>query len=114
VHSRPAVQLDTSLPSPLRHALLRSRTVVAVVYAAGDPADAAVLGEARQGAKDTHVGFVVLNVANDKVAGETATWLNHVVEPAVVIVSRPGTISSELDGYADSTMVAQAVVDSRR
>jgi hypothetical protein len=108
-----AVRLDPSLPAPLRHALTRSRMVVAVVYAPGDPADAEVLAQARQGAASTHVGFVGLNVRNDQIAGATAAWMHHVVEPAVVVVRRPGKIAAELDGYVDSTMVAQAVVNAR-
>ena len=108
-----AVVLDPGLPGPLAHALERSRTVVAVVYAPGDRADAQVLAEARAGAARTGVGFVALNIRSDAIAGATAVWMHHVVDPAVVVVGRPGTIAAELDGYADSTMVAQAVVDVR-
>jgi hypothetical protein len=37
----------------------------------------------------------------------------RVVEPAVLVVTRPGTIAAELDGDADQLAVAQAVVNSR-
>ena len=112
-HPSAASQLVTSLPVPLQKGLARTRMVVAVVYAPGDALDAVVLAQARQGASSQHAGFVALNVRDDAVAGATATWMKTVFEPAVLIVKRPGKIAAELDGYADSTMVAQAVVDSR-
>jgi len=106
-------RFEASLPVPLQKGLARSRTVVAVVYTPGDALDAVVLAQARQGASSQHAGFVALNVRDDAIAGATATWMKNVFEPAVLIVNRPGKIAAELDGYADSTMVAQAVVDSR-
>jgi hypothetical protein len=113
IHKAAAVSLDANLPVPLRNALTHSRTVVAVVYAPGDRADKEVVAAARQGASMAGVGFVALNVRSEKVAGATAAWMRHVSEPAVVVVGRPGKILAEIDGYADSTMVAQAVVDAR-
>ena len=113
-HAASAPLLDPSLPTPLRQALARSRMVVAVVYAPGDPADAEVLAQARQGAASAHVGFAALNIRDDKIAGATAAWMKNVFEPAVIVVTRTGQISAELDGYADSTMIAQAVLDARQ
>ena len=107
------MNLDPALPVPVRNALMHSRTVVAVVYAPGDRADKAVVAAARKGAGMAGVGFVALNVRSEKVAGATAAWMHHVSEPAVVVVGRPGKIVAEIDGYVDSTMVAQAVVDAR-
>ena len=87
---------------------------MAVVYAKGDPVAAYLLAQARAGAKLARAKLVVLNVASDKVASQTATWMNSkVVSPAVLVVKRPGTIAVELDGYADEMAVAQAVVNSR-
>jgi hypothetical protein len=103
------------LPAPLVAALAHGKLVVAVVWAKGDPVAAEVLAQARQGARAAHAPLVVLNVAHDAVAGQTATWMkSDIVEPAVLVVERPGTIAVELAGYADKTAVAQAVVDSRR
>jgi hypothetical protein len=112
--AHPASRVDLSVPAPLRHALARSPIVVAVVYAPGDAADAEVVAQARAGAHSAGVGFVALNVRDDRIATSTAAWMHNIVEPAVVVVKRPGTIAVELDGYSDSTMVAQAVADSRR
>lgn len=121
-HVRPAVHqaapaappLDPTLPIPLRNALRHSASVVAVLVAPGDPADVEVLAEARKGAASAHAHLVILNVNKDLTAGATATWMHNVVEPAILVVKRPGTIAVELDGYADRSMVEQAIVDSRR
>jgi hypothetical protein len=110
----PTIQLAAGLPAPLRGALAHSRLVVAVVYAPGDAVDAEVLAAARQGAASEHAPLVGLNIHSDSVAATTATWLNKLVEPAVLVVARPGTIVVELDGYTDEASVAQAVADSRR
>lgn len=111
----PASRFVAGLPAPLVAALTHSKLVVAVVWAKGDPVAAEVLAQARQGARLARAPLVVLNVAHDSVAAQTASWMkSDVVEPAVLVVERPGTIDVELVGYADKTAVAQAVVDSRR
>ncbi len=113
-HVAPVVHFAPFLPQPLQHALTYSRLVVAVVYAPGNPIDAQVLAQARKGARSVHAKVVALNVRNEQVAASTAAWMKNPVEPAVLVVSRPGNIAVELDGYADSMTVAQAVVDARR
>jgi hypothetical protein len=117
-HSHPATahapRFATGLPTALVAPLTRSKVVVAVVYAKGDPVASYLLAQARAGASLARAKLVILNVANDKVASQTATWMNsNVVDPAVLVVRRPGTIAVELDGYADKLAVAQAVVNSR-
>jgi hypothetical protein len=115
-HAAPAApKLVSGIPAPLAGVLRHSKLVVAVVFAKGDPVAADVLAQARAGARAAHAPLVVLNVAKDGVARQTAGWMNsNIVEPAVLVVERPGTISVELDGYTDQTAVAQAVIDARR
>jgi hypothetical protein len=115
-HATPAAsRFVAGLPAPLVPALTRSKVVVAVVWMKGDPVASKVLAQARLGAKLAMAKLVVLNVQSDAVAAQTATWMkSDVVEPAVLVVKRPGTIAVELDGYTDQVAVAQAVVDSRR
>ena len=113
-HVAPAVHFAPFLPQPLQHALLYSRLVVAVVYAPGNPIDAQVLAQARQGARSVHAKVIALNIHNEQIAASTAAWMKSPVEPAVLVVGRTGRIAVELDGYADSMTVAQAVVDARR
>jgi hypothetical protein len=112
--AKPTLALNPLLPIPLQNALRRSPLVVAVVVSPGDAADAQVLAQARIGAAKAHARVVPLNVLKDRVAGATATWMAGVTDPATLVVRRPGTIAVELDGYSDSMMVAQAVVDARQ
>lgn len=110
----PAARFLAGLPTPLVGPLTHSKVVVAVVWAKGDPVAAEMLAQARLGARLARSKLVVLNVAGDKVAGQTAAWMNSkIVEPAVLVVTRPGTIAVEFDGYTDQLAVAQAVVNSR-
>lgn len=107
-------QLVAGLPAPLIPALSRSKVVVAVVWAKGDPVARDLLAQARLGAKLARAPIVVLDVAGDRVASQVATWTNgNIVEPTVLVVTRPGTVAAELDGYADEMAVTQAVVNSR-
>ncbi len=112
-HAPAGPTLLPGLPVPVRAGLAHSKVVVAVLYAPGDPVDAYVLAQARAGARQQHTKVVTLNVRNDAVAGATAAWMANIVEPAVLVVTRPGRIVVELDGYADSGAVAQAVADAR-
>ena len=113
-HAAPSVPLTAGLPAPLRSALIHSRLVVAVLYAPGDAVDAEVMAAARNGAATQHAPVVGLNIRNDSVAAATASWMANVVEPAVLVVERPGKIVVELDGYTDEASVAQAILDARR
>jgi hypothetical protein len=115
-HAAPSVpELVSGVPAPLVEVLRHNKLAVAVVWAKGDPVAADLLVQARAGAKAAHAPLVILNVGGDGVARQTAGWMNsNIVEPAVLVVRRPGTIAVELDGYADQTAVAQAVVDARR
>jgi hypothetical protein len=109
----PTVTLSAGLPAPVRSALTHSRLVVAVVYAPGDAVDSEVYAQARQGARAAGAPLVGLNIRTDSVAAATATWMQNVIEPAVLVVVRPGRIAVELNGYTDQASVAQAIVDAR-
>jgi len=110
----PAARFVAGLPTPLVGPLNHSKVVVAVVWAKGDPVAADVLAQAKAGARLARAHLVILNVAGDTVARQTATWMNsNIVEPAVLVVQRPGNIAVELDGYTDKMAVAQAVVNAR-
>ena len=107
---RPVV-IDANLPAPLRHSLRSSREVVAVVVSPGVPGDQDAVQQARAGASAAHVGFTVLDVTRAPVASALAIWAPNAVDPAVLVVKRPGNVAVELDGYADRQMVAQAALD---
>jgi hypothetical protein len=111
--ARPTVQLVAGLPAPLRAPLRSSRTVVAVVYAPGIAADADVVAAAREGARAAGARFVALDVASAGVANALHGWQPTASDPAVLVVQRPGRVVAELDGWSDSTMVAELIANAR-
>jgi hypothetical protein len=114
-HARPAapkLNLDPTLPAPLREALSHSRVVVAVLYAPDVPGDSEAVAEARKGAKAAHVGFTVLNVRNEAVARAVARQIQGASDPAVLVVRRPGTVALKIDGFVDAAAVAQAAANT--
>jgi hypothetical protein len=114
VARKPRLHLVAGLPGPLYRALEQSRTVVAVLYAPHVARDVSVLAAGLQGAQDAHVGFAALDVARRPVALSLAAWQPQAADPAVLVVRRPGVVVTELDGWSDRTMVAQAAADARR
>jgi hypothetical protein len=114
-HVRPAapkLNLDPTLPAPLRKALSQSRVVVAVLYAADVPGDSEAVSEARKGAKAAHVGFTILNVRNEAIARAVARQVQGASDPAVLVVRRPGTVALKIDGFVDAAAVAQAAANT--
>jgi hypothetical protein len=111
--AKPQVVVDAGLPAPMKHALRYSNVVVAAVYLPGSARDAQTLREARAGARDAHAGFVALNVGKERIAAALAPKLDPVADPAVLVFERPGTVVTQLDGYADRTTVAQAAANAR-
>jgi hypothetical protein len=109
-----SVGLNTGLPAPLRRALLRSRVVVAVLYAPDSPGDKDAVAEARKGAHDAKVGFAILNIRDEAVARAVAREVHGAYNPSVLVVRRPGTIALKLDGFADAGIVAQAATNARQ
>jgi hypothetical protein len=114
-HVRPAapkLNLDPTLPGPLRQALSHSRVVVAVLYAPDVPGDSDAVSEARKGAQAAHVGFAVLNVRNEAIARAVARQVQGASDPAVLVVRRPGTVALKIDGFVDAAAVAQAAANT--
>jgi len=111
---KPEVHLVAGLPAPLHRALEQSRTVVAVLYAPHVRRDVEVLAAGLQGSHDAHVGFAALDVSRRSVALSLAAWQPQAADPAVLVVRRPGVVVTELDGWSDRAMVAQAATDARR
>jgi hypothetical protein len=114
-HAHPAapkLNLDPTLPAPLRKALSHSRIVVAVLYAPDVPGDSDAVSEARKGARAAHVGFTMLNVRNEAVARGVARQVQGASDPAVLVVRRPGTVALKIDGFVDAAAVAQAAANT--
>ena len=105
--AKPTVVLNPGLPANLAKALRRERVVVAAVYAPG-AGDLAAVAQARAGAREVGAGFVTLNVLRERQARALEALVGPISDPSVLVFERPGTVALRLDGYADSTLVAQA------
>jgi hypothetical protein len=110
----PHLQLSPNLPPALRLALLKHDVVVAVVYAKNSLGDGPAVSAARTGARGAHVGFAVLNVANEAVATAVALTIPGSSDPSVAVVKRPGQVMTLLPGYIDSEVITQAARDAGR
>lgn len=107
VPATPAVKLNPGLPVNLARALQHERVVVAAVWAP-NAGDKEALAEARAGAHAVGAGFVVLNVLEERKAKALEKLAGPISDPSVLVFKRPGTIAVRLEGFADTTTVAQA------
>jgi len=111
---RPTV--DPLLPAPLRTALVRYPVVVAAFSAPNSPVGKLTVAETRAGAAAAHVGFVSVNLLDDKVAGPLTALLpagELLPDPGFAIYRRSGALVFRSDGYLSRTGVAQAVKVAR-
>ena len=101
------------LPMALVRALRAHRIVVVSVVDPQSQTDAVSYAEARAGARDVGVGFLMVSVLDDLVAGPLTAALpdgSLLPEPGLLIYRRPGTLVERIDGFADRAAVAQAAV----
>jgi hypothetical protein len=109
--------VDSRLPAPLQWQLSQHRIVVVSVYNPHADVDAISVAEAHAGAKQAKVGFLLVNVLDNKVAGLLTGLLpggGLLPEPGVLIFRAPGTLVYRFDGFEDSAAVAQAAFDAAR
>jgi hypothetical protein len=74
--------------------------------------DELAAAEARAGAKAGGVGYLALNVLNEEVAHALLTKLEGLQVPSLLVVTRPGDIAVQLDGFVDRQTVAQAAANA--
>ena len=113
-HPATAAKLHThGLPVPIARALQKhSVVVVAVTTPQGDD-EALTRAEAQVGAADASAGYVTLNVFHQRPGTALLHKLGVVDTPEILVVRRPGTITSQFRGFVDRDVVAQAVADAR-
>jgi hypothetical protein len=111
--AKPKLQLDPSLPAPVRAKLQHSKTVVAFVYTSLAASDRAELADVRAGAHQAHVPFVALDVTHERIADAVYTWTQSAADPQVLVVKRPGTIAFQVAGLTDQQTIAQAAANIR-
>jgi hypothetical protein len=113
VHKPKPTLAANGLPMPLALALQQHRIVVVSFVDPQSRTDSISYAEARAGARDASVGFLLVSVLNDAVAGPWTALLpggQLLPEPGVLIYRRPNVLIQRIDGFADRTAVAQAAV----
>jgi hypothetical protein len=104
-----------NLPSQLQWQLAHHKVVVVSVYNPRSDVDAISVAEAHQGATDAKVGFLLVNVLDNKVAGLLTALLpggGLLPDPGVLVYRAPGDISFRLDGFHDRAAIAQAALNA--
>jgi hypothetical protein len=103
------------LPAPLQWQLAHNKVVVVSFYNPNADVDAISVAEAHAGATAAGVGFLLVSVLDDKVAGILTALLPSgglLPEPGVLIYRAPGTIAMRIDGFADRDSIAQAATNA--
>jgi hypothetical protein len=98
----------TGFPPVVDRALRQHEVLVVSLVVPGAHIDELAASEARAGAKLGGVGYLALNVLNEKVAHALLTKLERVQDPSVLVLNRSGEIMLELTGFVDRETVAQA------
>ena len=96
------------LPAALNTALARNEVVVVSLYAPNVELDDMATREARAGADAAGVGFVALDVLNERQSRPLTRQLGVLEDPAVLVFRRPGELVVRFSGFADMQTVFQA------
>lgn len=103
--------VDARLPAPLQWALSQHRIVVVSLYDPRSDVDAISVAEAHAGSADAKVGFLLVNVLDNAVAGPLTALLpggGLLPDPGILVYRAPGTLVYRADGFVDRAVVAQA------
>jgi hypothetical protein len=113
-HTATPATLDThGLPVPVARALQTHAVVVVAVTDPRGTGDQVDRAEAQAGAAAAGAAYVSIDVFHQKPGTAILRKLGVVDAPAVLVVTRPGTIKSEFKGFVDRAVVTQAVADAR-
>ena len=108
------------MPARLALALATHKVVVVGVFARGGRVDELAVREAQAGAALADVGFVAINVFDNKQAAPLAALVGSagapvdrlLNAPAVLVFRRPKTMYVRLNGFVDGQAVAQAAANA--
>src|SRR5262245_8219458 len=112
---KPAVAAN-GLPTRLDDLLRKHRVVVVAFFDPDSPVDGTALAEARSGAAAAHVGFLAVNVLDERLAAPLAGSLTDdelLPDPGILVYRAPGRLVARFDGFLDQTAVAQAAANAR-
>ena len=99
------------LPAAIRRALAGGNVVVVSLYDPQAKIDGTALREAKAGARLAGGAFVKVDVRSHDVDSLNARY-GAVQDPAVLVLSPPGTLVVRIDGFADRDTVAQAAANA--
>jgi hypothetical protein len=105
----------STLPAQLQYALSQHNVVVVSTYDPNADVDKIAAAEAYAGANDARVGFLLVNVLDDAVAGRLTALLpggGLLPDPGVLVYKAPGNIAFRFDGFVDRSTVAQAAANA--
>jgi hypothetical protein len=117
--ARPAARgylVDARLPAPLQWQLSQHRIVVVALYNPGSDVDAISVAEAHAGATDAGVGFLLVSVLDNAVAGPLTALLpggGLLPNPGILVYRAPGRLVYRFDGFLDRASIAQAAVNAK-
>jgi hypothetical protein len=106
------VVLVAGLPPDLASSLRKHALVVVALFNPQAKVDSISRAEASAAAALMHVGFVPLDVLEQREAGPLMRQLGVLPEPAVLVYRRPGRLVARFDGFADRDTIAQAVANA--
>jgi hypothetical protein len=112
-HAPKPVHVASGFPAGVDHALRYGRVVVVSVSVPGSAVDRIVKREAALGAKSAHVPFVAYSAANERAMNALLAKTGVLPSPAIVVVRRPGVVTSTFSA-ADAATIAQAATQARR
>lgn len=102
----------TGLPAALDAALAKNAVVVVSLYVPGARVDKLATDEARAGAALGGVGFLALNVLDERQAKPLLTKIGVLEDPSVLVFTRPAKVAVRLAGFVDRDTVAQAAANA--
>jgi hypothetical protein len=111
VRPRPVVG-PNGLPIAVEDALRKDEVVVVSLYSPDVAVDEMAAGEATAGAKAAGVGFVRVNVLNQREVKALALRAGAVRDPSVLVFRRPADLYVRIDGFVDRETVAQAAANA--
>lgn len=102
----------SGFPAAVDKALREHEVLVVSLVVPGARVDELAAAEAREGAKLGGAGYLALNVLNEDVARALLTKLDSVRDPSLLVLTRPGEVAVELQGFVDRETVAQAAANA--
>ena len=110
----PAAKLRThGLPVSIARALRKHSVVVVTVTTPRGDDQVITRSEAAVGAAEAGAGYVAVNAFQQRAGTTILRKLGVVDTPEILVVRRPGTVTTQFKGFVDRDVVAQAVADAR-